>query len=100
MNELVQYLEKHHNPGGNAIQHTRVDTLLEETKWTPVEIYSMALEARDEKYVTMTMKTGFRVGDNDPEGLEIIGLWNDVYRNMGKRRPTLLKHPKYPTKCW
>ena len=99
MNPLVEYLQKHHDPGGNAIQHVRVDDFIGKTEWTRQEIMDMALEAREAKYVTICMKTGSRIGDHDPEGLDIIGLWNDVYRNMGKRRTTLLKHPKYPTKC-
>lgn len=86
MNPLIEYLEEHHNPGGNAIQHVRVDDFIRETTWTRQEIMDMALEVRDEKYVTMTMKTGYRVGDNDPEGLDLIGLWNETYRNMGKIR--------------
>jgi hypothetical protein len=93
MNKLVEYLEEHHNPGGNAIQHTRVETILNETKWTREEIYLLALEARDDEYVTLSPKTGYRIGDMDPESLEIMGLWNMVYRNMGKRRTILLKHP-------
>jgi hypothetical protein len=100
MNELVEFLEEHYNPGGNAIQHTRVETILNETDWTKQEILDMALEACEERYVTVSMKTGCRVGNHDPEGLEIIGLWNMVYRNMGKRRTILLKHPSYPTMSW
>ena len=34
MNMLVEYLEEYHNPGGNAIQHTWIDTILRETDWT------------------------------------------------------------------
>ncbi len=41
------------------------------------------LEAREDEYVTLSMKTGYRIGDMDPESLEIIGLWNEVYRKMG-----------------
>ena len=85
MNRLVEYLKKHHNPGGNAINHIRVDDFIKDTEWTREEIYRMALEAREAGLVTMSLKTGYRVGDNDPEGLELIGLWNEVYRKMGSR---------------
>jgi hypothetical protein len=83
MNRLVEYLEKHHNPNGNAINHVRVDDLLPETEWTIAEVYEMSLEAREAGLVTMTMKTGYRVGDNDPEGLDLIGIWHEVYKKMG-----------------
>lgn len=83
MNELVEYLNEYHNPGGNAIQHTRIETILEETKWTREEVFKMALEARENKYISLSLKTGYRDGDNDPESLDIIGLWNEVYRKMG-----------------
>ena len=45
------------------------------------EIYQMARLGRDERI--LNMKTGYRIGDNDPESLEIIGLWNEVYPKMG-----------------
>jgi hypothetical protein len=99
MNKLVEYLETHHNPGGNAIQHTWIDTILNETKWTREEVYLLALEARENEYVTLSPKTGYRIRDNDPESLEIIGLWNIVYHNMGKRRTILLKHPARSKEC-
>jgi hypothetical protein len=83
MNELVEYLEEHHNPGGNAIKHTRVETIIDETSWTREEVFKLALEARENEYVSLSLKNGFRVGDDDPESLEIIGLWNNVYRTMG-----------------
>ena len=85
MNKLVEYLEKHHNPGGNAIKHVRIGTLLEETEWTISEIFNMAYDARESQYLTLSMKTGHRVGDNDPEGLESIGVWNELYRKMRKK---------------
>jgi hypothetical protein len=85
MNPLVEYLLKHHNPGGNAIQHVRIDDFIDETEWTRKEIMDMALEARENRLVTMTMKTGYRVRDMDPEGLDLIGLWNEVYRKMGSK---------------
>ena len=84
MNELVEYLEEHHNPGGNAIKFTGVETILKETRWTREEIFQLALEARDDEFITLSMKTGYRVGDNDPVSLDLIGLWNNVYRTMGK----------------
>ena len=79
MNELVEYLEKHHSSGGNALNHVRVDDLLKETEWTLNEIFTMALEAREAKIVSMSIKTGYRIRDNDPEGLDLIGIWNTVY---------------------
>ena len=83
MNRFVEYLVQHHNPGGNDIQFTRVETIIEETEWTRKEILDMALEGREAEYLTLNMKTGYRVGDFDPEGLDLIGLWNKVYRKMG-----------------
>jgi hypothetical protein len=83
MNPLVEYLQKHHDPGGNAIQHTRVETILSETGWIREEVFKLALEARDDEYVTLSPKTGYRIRDNDTESLEIIGLLNNVYRTMG-----------------
>ena len=83
MNRLVEYLLEQHNPGGNAIKHVSADRLLEETEWTLNEIFSMALKAREEQYLSLSMKTGFRVCDMAPEGLELIGVWNEVYRKMG-----------------
>jgi hypothetical protein len=74
MNKLVEYLNVHHNPGGNAIQHTRVETILSETGWIREELFKLALEAREDEYVTLSPKTGYRIRDNDPESLEIIGL--------------------------
>ena len=52
MNSLVEYLLKHHNPGGNAIQHVRIDDFLDETEWTRKEILDIALEAKDNRRVT------------------------------------------------
>lgn len=46
MNELVEYLREHHNPGGNAIEFTRVEGLIEETGWARKEIIDIALEGR------------------------------------------------------
>jgi hypothetical protein len=83
MNKLVEFLEEHHNPGGNTIQHTWIDTNLNETDWTREKVFLLALEARENEYVTLSLKTGYRVGDNDPESLDLIGLWNEVYRKMG-----------------
>ena len=83
MNRLVEYMEKHHNPGGNAIKHVWVDDLLKESGWTRNEIFSMALEARDSNLLTLAMKTGFLVRDMEPEELDIIGIWNEVYKKMG-----------------
>ena len=34
MNPLVEYLQKHHDPGGNAIQHVRVDDFIDKIDWT------------------------------------------------------------------
>ena len=84
MNRLVDYLNEHHNPGGNAIEFTRVETIIAETDWSRKEILDMALEGREAQYLTVNMKTGYQVGDFDPEGLDLIGLWNKVYRKMGK----------------
>lgn len=83
MNKLVEYLSEHHNPGGNAIKHTSIETILSETHWTREEVFKLALEARENEFVTLSLKIGYRIGDNDPESLEIIGLWNNVYRTMG-----------------
>ena len=80
MNKLVEYLLEHHNPGGNAITHIRVDDLLKEIEWTREEVFLLALEASDAYILTLSMKTGYRVRDNNPEGLELIGVWNKVYR--------------------
>ena len=51
MNPLVEYLLKHHNPGGNAIKHVRIDDFIDETEWTRKEIMDMALEARENRLV-------------------------------------------------
>jgi hypothetical protein len=86
MNPLVEYLQKHHDPDGNAIQHTRVETIQSETDWTREEVFLLALEARENEYVTLSPKTGYRIRDMDPESLDLIGLWNNVYRTMGMKR--------------
>ena len=86
MNPLVEYLEENHNPGGNAVQHVRVSTLLDETMWTKEEIFEMAFDAKQENYVSITMKTGTRTGEYTPDGLEIIGYWNELYRRIGNNR--------------
>lgn len=83
MNELVEYLLEHYNPGGNAINHVRLDDLLKETEWTRSEIFRMAYEAREAQFLSLALKTGYSVSDMDPEGLELIGVWNEVYRKMG-----------------
>lgn len=85
MNQLIDYLLKHHNPDGNANQHVRIDDVIDETDWTRKEIMEMALEAREHKYVTMTMKTGYRIGEYDKEGLDLIGVWNEGYRKMRRK---------------
>ena len=77
------YLNEHHNPGGNAINHVRADVLHAETNWARSGIFSMALEAREAQLFTLTMKKGYRIPDNDPECLDLIGLRNDVYRKTG-----------------
>ncbi len=83
MNELVEYLLEHYNPGGNAIKHVGVDQLLKKTGWTRSEIFRMAYEAREAQFLSLALKTGYSVSDMDPEGLELIGVWNEVYRKMG-----------------
>ncbi len=58
MNPLVEYLQKHYDPGGNAIQYTRIDTILNETEWTREEVFLLALEARENEFVTLSLKLG------------------------------------------
>jgi hypothetical protein len=43
----------------------------------------MSLEANENKYVILPLKTGYRMGDMDSEGLDLIGIWNEVNRKMG-----------------
>ena len=51
MNKLIEYLAKHHHPGGNAFKIVAVDEVLDESGFTVEEIHEWALEAAKENYV-------------------------------------------------
>ena len=85
MNRLVEHMEKHHDPMGNALQFVRVEVLIEETGWSREEIFTMTREANEADLLTVSYNSkGGRVGADmmEPENLDLVGIWNDVYKKL------------------
>ena len=86
MNPLVEYMEKHHNPGGNAIEHAFFDEIIDITGWSKTQTYDWLMEGKEAERLSFTPKTGTRIGEYGPDDIEIIGIWNILYSNSRYRR--------------
>mgnify|MGYP006292001579 CR=1 FL=1 len=77
MNKLVKYLTEHYQPGGNAYRIARMNDILESTGGTEEEAHRMTMEARREKLLYFTPKTGTGRWNNDaliPGDIEFIAV--------------------------
>jgi len=81
MNKLVEHMIKHHNPGGNAINHVKVEQIIQETGWTREEILELARDPEAEHQLAPTMLRRDRDWSRDPtpEDLFAAGIWSKIY---------------------
>ena len=54
--------------------HGGVETILRETDWTREEVFKLAVEAREDEYVTLSQKTGYRIEIMTRRVLSLLGI--------------------------
>ena len=81
MNKLVEYLDKHHNPGGNSVNIVPVDDLIFEMGLTRQEIFDLVTDPKVKKMISprFNVKDWSKWRGNIAEELESIGVWNKIY---------------------
>ena len=81
MNRLVEYLIKHHNPGGNSVNIVPVDDLIFEMELTREELFDLATDPAMKKILSpkFNVKDWGKWRGNTADMLESIGIWNKIY---------------------
>jgi hypothetical protein len=79
MNKLVEYLETHHDPYGDACIHVRVETITEETGWTREEIWDLAKEPEEKNQLTRSYRGVDWSELPSAENMDTVCLWNRIY---------------------
>jgi hypothetical protein len=86
MNPLVEYLTKHHNPGGNAIEHVFIEEIIDDTGWSKQQIFNWLMEGNKADLLTFTPTPESTIGEYTPDDIMLIGIWNELYRKWPYRR--------------
>ena len=81
MNKLVEYLNKHHNPGGNSVNTVLVEDLIFEMKLTREELFDLATDPAVKKMISprYKVKDWSKWQGHTAEELETICIWNKIY---------------------
>jgi len=81
MNKLVEYLYTNHKKGGIAINHVKVEQIIQETGWTREEILELVRDPDAKHQLAATMLRPDRDWSRDPapEDLFAVGIWSKIY---------------------
>jgi len=81
MNMLVEHMITHHHPGGNAINHVKVEQIMQETGWTREQTWKLARdpEAKHQLAPTILRRDRDWSREETPEDLFAVGIWSKNY---------------------